>query len=279
MTSNRTSPFPAREQHQRHRLVPRETLAADYEKEYGSAAVADYALAVRDLVEQCPEIGPVDTWSRLAQRICRGRAARDRKNWRKRLSRHFTTESKGPPWQTVELVVKHTVPEPDRAATLRRLGLLYEAARLEKPPSHADGTTGDGGTTEGGVGNRPGAVDDALYRRARQRIAALERELAATRAEADRLRAQLRAPGRQAGQGPSRHRPLGEGPLPKDMPRQRDSSAHGGPPRVGRNPGRFAAAPASRMPRLDQVWLDPGTRAPTYRLDARTHLPGGVPRA
>jgi hypothetical protein len=169
------------------------------------------------------------------------------------------------------------VPESARDATLHRLGLLYEAARLEKPPSHGGaGTTEGSGTVDGGVGTRQGAGDGAFDRRARQRIASLERELAATRAEADRLRAQLRVSGRQAGQGPSRHRPLGAGPAPKDVPRQRDSSAHGGSARAGRNPGRFTPAP--RVPRLDQVWLDPGTRNPAYRLDARMHLPGGVPQ-
>ena len=135
MTPHNITPPPAGEQHQRHRLVARALLAAGYESRYGSTAVSAYGLAVRDVVESCPEVGPIDTWSRLSERICRDRPGRNRDTLRKRLSRHFTTETKGPPWPTVVLVVEYTVPKADRAATLDHLGRLYEAAREERPPS------------------------------------------------------------------------------------------------------------------------------------------------
>ncbi|WBB78288.1 hypothetical protein O7606_18895 [Micromonospora sp. WMMD882] len=119
----------------RRRLVPRAELAAALRSRYGSAAVADYALAVRDVIENCPGIGAVDTWSRLAGRVCRNRSAHDRDRYRKRFSRHFTVETEGPPWQTVVLVVRHALPREERDAALARFAELYEAARGERPPT------------------------------------------------------------------------------------------------------------------------------------------------
>lgn len=166
----------------RRRLVPRADLAAAYQAAYGSAKVAEYALAVRDLVERCPEIGPVDTWSRLAERICRDNPHRDQARWRKTLSGHFTTETKGPPWQTVVLVVRYTLPATEREAALARFADLHEAARGERPPT----------------GERPPAGADPSEQRAvsrlRQENARLRQRLAASEAENDRLRAALRGP-------------------------------------------------------------------------------------
>ncbi|MCX4469158.1 hypothetical protein OOK41_02310 [Micromonospora sp. NBC_01655] len=275
MTPHNTTPSPAGGQHQRHRLVARARLAAGYESRYGSAAVSAYGLAVRDVVEGCPEIGPIDTWSKLSERICRDRPGRNRDALRKRLSRHFTTETKGPPWPTVVLVVEYTVPRADRDATLDRLGRLYEAAREERPPSrgrepagpvhpHAGAHPNDG---DGSGGNGGGGGEDGL----RRENASLRRRLAASQAENDLLRAALRAPARPAVRGHSRHRPLGGEPRPEDVPRQRESSAPGGTPRGGWNPGRFPAGPAPtneapagrhRSPRVDPVWLTVGP-APT----------------
>ncbi|MFI0791978.1 hypothetical protein ACH4OY_04635 [Micromonospora rubida] len=281
MTPHNTTPPPAGEQHQRHRLVARARLAAGYESRYGSAAVSAYGLAVRDVVESCPEVGPIDTWSRLSERICRDRPGRNRDTLRKRLSRHFTTETKGPPWPTVVLVVKYTVPKADRAATLDHLGRLYEAAREERPPSrgrepagpvhpHAETHSNDGSGSGYGEGDSSGGSDssggcgceDGL----RRENASLRRMLAASQAENDLLRAALRAPAQQSVGGRSRHQSPSREPRPEDVPRQRESSAPAGTPRGGWNPGRFPAGPSTtndapagrhRSPRIDPIWLTP----------------------
>lgn len=299
MTPDSTASPSARGQHRRHRLVPRAELAAGYESRYGSTAVSEYGLAVRDVVETCPEIGPVDTWSRLAGLICRRRPDRDRDGWRKRLSRHFTTETKGPPWQTTVLVVEYAVPAADRNATLERFARLYEAARGEKPPSRRDRTDdgtsdADGRDATSGIGRR-GEVTAAEQADAggiaelRRQNAVLRRQLAATRAENDLLRAALRAPARQAGQQTSRHRRPGGGTSGlAEVPRQRTAGVRAGPPRSGPNPGHFPTGPVGtndaadrhRSSRLDQVWLTPRRPAarPAYLLDPPQHAPGGGSR-
>ncbi|TDC59852.1 hypothetical protein E1258_16610, partial [Micromonospora sp. KC207] len=274
MTSDTNTPSSAPAWHRRHWLVPREQLAAEYESRYGSPAVSAYGLAVRDVVERCPGIGAVDTWSRLAERICRDRPGRDRDTWRKRLSRHFTAETKGPPWQTVVLVVECTVPADEREAALGHFERLYEAARGERPPSGprpADGTTHPDAGVEPDAGDPARPVTDAAGTRPDDRTrttvahllqenATLRRRLAASEAEIDLLRAALRSPARPAGQGRSRHRPLGGEGRPEDLPGQRESAPPTGTPRGGRNTRHFPVGPAAtndapagrhRPPRLD----------------------------
>ncbi|MFD0820803.1 hypothetical protein ACFQ0D_21395, partial [Micromonospora zhanjiangensis] len=195
MTTDAGVPSVDRGQRQRHRLVPREQLAAEYATRYGSPEVATYALAVRDVVEGCAAIGPVDTWRKLADLIRHGRPARDRARWRKKLSRHFTAESKGPPWQTVVLVVRHAVPETDRAATLARLGRLYQAARGDEPPTGSH--PGPGGDNRGAPGDPVGPErslaelnrENAHLRRI---VADKDRMVADRDREIVRLRAELR---------------------------------------------------------------------------------------
>ncbi|MGC4808384.1 hypothetical protein [Micromonospora sp. DT233] len=133
MTPQNNTPTFGGEPHVRHRLLPPERLAAAYDERWRSPAVSAYALAVRAVIEDCPEIGPVNTWSRLAERICQGRPGRDRDVWRKKLSRHFAPELKGPPWQTVEMIVRYVVPESEREATLGRFKRLHDAAREGSP--------------------------------------------------------------------------------------------------------------------------------------------------
>lgn len=289
MAPHTSTPPPARGRHQRHWLVPREHLAAGYAARYGSPAVSEYALAVRDLVERAPEIGAVDTWSRLAERICRNRPGRDRDTWRKRLSRHFTTETKGPPWQTVVLVVECTVAAADRAATLSRFEQLYEAARGEPPtdrrpsdgPAHPhrpgpQPTTPDGPAPTGDAGR--------IIAQLRAENAVLRRTLAAREAENDLLRATIKAANRTTPKGRP-HRLLDGGDRPEDPP-GREAALLDGLARKDRNPGHFPAGPAPtndapagrhRLPRIDPVTprIDVvGT--PTHRPVPRPHLPGGV---
>ncbi|WP_422753975.1 hypothetical protein [Micromonospora sp. WMMD708] len=286
MLSDTSTPTPVRGRHQRHWLVPREHLAAGYAARYGSPAVSEYALAVRDLVEQAPEIGAVDTWSRLAERICRDRPGRDRDTWRKRLSRHFTTETKGPPWQTVVLVVECTVAPADRQATLRRFERLYEAARGEPPTDRrpTDGRAhphGPGEQANSPDGSTP-TTDDAgrVIAQLRSENAVLRRTLAAREAENDLLRATIRATNRPAPNGRP-HPPVDGGDHPHDPP-GRQAALPDAPARKDRNPGHFPVGPTPtndapagrhRPARIDQV---------TPRLDVvgiaahRPHLPGGV---
>ncbi|OWV03920.1 hypothetical protein B5D80_21700 [Micromonospora wenchangensis] len=303
MPSHTSTPSPARGRHQRHWLVPREHLAAGYAARYGSPAVSEYALAVRDLVEQAPEIGAVDTWSRLAERICRNRPGRDRDTWRKRLSRHFTTETKGPPWQTVVLVVECTVAPADRETTLHRFERLYEAARGEPPtdrrtrPTGPAGPgasrpdpTGPGASRPGPAGDgdsRPGpagfdvrpdpAGEDArtLVAHLLRENASLRRTLTAREAEISLLRAALDAPARRPTGGPS-----GDGTTTS---RRQASAATA---HKDRNPGHFPPGPTPtndapggrhRPPRIDQVTprLDV-VGLPTHHPTHRPHLPGGL---
>ncbi|MFG2052066.1 hypothetical protein ACGFIW_32135 [Micromonospora sp. NPDC048935] len=166
-----------------------------------------YALAVREIVETCPEIGPIDTWQKLADRIYTpqsdpDRASRSRKQslLRKKLSRHFTAESKGPPWQTVMLVVKHALPPEFRRQWLADLAELYELARGERPPN---------GVRDEPAENRTEVRDGHdLERCLRQKIADLERECLDLRVEVSELRAAQTT------------RSLG--PTSDDLPRQRE---------------------------------------------------------
>ncbi|QDY05781.1 hypothetical protein FJK98_00260 [Micromonospora sp. HM134] len=274
MPSHPSTPSPTRGRHQRHWLVPREHLAAGYAARYGSTAVSEYALAVRDLIERSPEFGAVDTWSRLAERICRNRPGRDRDTWRKRLSRHFTTETKGPPWQTVVLVVECTVAPADRQATLRRFERLYEAARGE-PPTDRRTPTAD--PTDPGAFPPDPAGDDArtLVAHLLRENASLRRTLTAREAEISLLRATLDAPGRRPPGGPP-----GAGPT---TPRRQASA---GAAHKDRNPGHFPPGPTPtndapagrhRPPRIDPVAprLDV-VLAPAYRPTSRPQLPGGT---
>ncbi|MFE0593795.1 hypothetical protein [Micromonospora echinospora] len=214
----------------RRRLVPRRQLAADYQAVYGSPAVAEYALAVRDIVEGCPTIGPVDTWRRLANRICRDNPYRNRDKWRRILSRHFTTESKGPPWQTVVLVVDHALPEPERAAALDRFADLYEAARGERPPTGGPSRSGPEGAT-GTDQNTPGSgphqrlVNRLRHENAllRHQLAAVRERLATSEAENGRLRAALDGP---AHRGPGRGQPSDESPRPPEQQRGIRNDGH-----------------------------------------------------
>ncbi|SCL15915.1 hypothetical protein [Micromonospora inyonensis] len=236
----------------RRRLVPRGELAADYLATYGSATVAEYALAVRDVVESCPGIGPVDTWRRLAERICRDHPYRDPGRWRRDLSRHFTTESKGPPWRTVVLVVEHTLPQPERAAALHRFADLYEAARGERPPT-GDGPhpSGDGATTPGSA-----VLDQRVLARLRHENARLRRQLAivqerlaAREAENGRLRAALDRRGSGHGQPPDG----------RSVEQQRGSRNDGHFPAGSAEPGP-ARTGRRHVPRPDAVALErPGT--------------------
>ncbi|NBE82369.1 hypothetical protein [Micromonospora rubida] len=304
MTSDTSTSPPPQGWHRRHSLVSRERLADEYEARYGSAAVSAYGLAVRDLVEGCPEIGAVDTWSRLAERICRDRPRLDRDAWRKRLSRHFTAETKGPPWLTVVLVVECIVPEADRETTFSDFARLYEAARGERPPSGLRHGTADPAHPDALDALDAEAGADRPDERTRTTIAHLVREnallrkkLAANQAENELLRHALNAPARQAVRGSSRHRPLGSEARPEDVPRQRGSVPPVGPPRGGWNTGRFPAVPPAagqlpatpattndapagrhRSPRLDQVWPTPRSAGPlpAYQIDMLPHAPGGV---
>lgn len=207
MTSENKEPLVAR----RRRLVPRDTLAADYLARYGSPAVAEYALSVRDVAENCPRIGPVDTWSRLARQVARQRRRVDWQQLRRRLSRHFTAETKGPPWPTTVLVVEFALSVERRQPELDRLAWLYRAARGEWPP------TGQPGGTEA-AGNDAG------------RIAQLERENAHLR---ERLEtSELEAAYWRSHRRRSAERAPNSGPVPPG----------GGAAellREARNPGRF----------------------------------------
>ncbi|MBM7077621.1 hypothetical protein [Micromonospora humida] len=295
MLSDTSTPTPARGRHQRHWLVPREHLAAGYAARYGSPAVSEYALAVRDLVERSPEIGTVDTWSRLAERICRNRPGRDRDTWRKRLSRHFTTETKGPPWQTVVLVVECTVAPADRQATLRRFERLYEAARGEPPTDRrpTDGRAhphGPGPQVTSPDGSTP-TTDDAgrIIAQLRAENAVLRRTLAAREAENDLLRATIKTANRTTPKGHPHRAPDG-GNHPAD-PSGREAALLDGPARKDRNPGHFPAGPTPtndapagrhRPPRIDTVSLPPRIDVvgpPPHRPMPRPHPPGGIRRA
>lgn len=293
MTSDTSTPTPPTGRHQRHCLVPREQLAADYEARYCSKAVSEYALAVRDLVELSPEIGAVDTWSRLAARICHKRSGRTWATWRKRLSRHFTTETKGPPWQTVELVVRHTVAEADRVATLSRLERLYEAARGEPPtkrrrasddPAHPEGV--DLRATPDGADSTAGDAHQIIARLEAEN-ASLRRTLAAWKAQNKLLRATVEVA--RTGRPPSG--PLDGGGRPGDVPRPRETTLLEGLARKDRNPGHFPAGPTPtndapagrhRPPRIDTVSLPPRLDVvgpSSYRPTPLPHPPGGVWRA
>ncbi|MGX4657590.1 hypothetical protein ACWCHM_28300 [Micromonospora sp. SCSIO 07396] len=295
MSSPTSTPSPDRGRHQRHWLVPREHLAAGYAARYGSPAVSEYALAVRDLIERSPEFGTVDTWSRLAERICRNRPGRDRDTWRKRLSRHFTTETKGPPWQTVVLVVECTVAAADRAATLSRFERLYEAARGEPPTdrrpaadrAHPDGC-GPPGTATGGAARAEGDAG-LVIAQLRAENAVLRRTVAAREAENELLRATLDAVHRTVPKGHPHRLPDG-GTHPAD-PSGREAALLDGLARKDRNPGHFPAGPTPtndapagrhRPPRIDTVSLPPRLDVvgpPPHRPMPRPYPPGGTRRA
>ncbi|MFG1649119.1 hypothetical protein ACGFIE_04275 [Micromonospora sp. NPDC049275] len=209
--------------------------------------MAAYALAVRDIVETCPEIGPIDTWQRLADRIYTpqsdpDRPARIRKQTllRKKLSRHFTAESKGPPWQTVVLVLKHALPAELRPEKQAQLAALYEQARGEEPPT----------------GDHPGRAEDAtgafaasaVERDLRRENHELKQQLADCMVEVSKLRADKALTS------------LGRGPTSDDLPRQREPLS-GSPARTS-NTRHFPTAQARgggsvesqyRAPRLDTV--------------------------
>ncbi|MFI5928833.1 hypothetical protein ACIA3K_23075 [Micromonospora sp. NPDC051543] len=246
----------AEERTRRRRLVSRSKLEAQYAQRYHNPDVAAYTLAVREAVEA--EIGQVDTWQRLADRIHPptsdpDRASRARKQsrmLRKKLSRHFTAESKGPPWQTVMLVVKHAVPEEFQQQRLAYFAELYELARGEKPP------TGDRPEFAAGTGS----LDDPTTARAlRQEIDELNERLKACMVEVTELRTAITA----------RH--LGPGPTSENLPRQRDPSTGalnarhfrvGGPvpgnhraPRLDTGGPGLPGQSRGELPRLaDQPW-------------------------
>ncbi|SCL38617.1 hypothetical protein GA0074692_5074 [Micromonospora pallida] len=252
----------------RRRLVPREQLAADYLTVYGSVAVAEYALAVRDVVEGCPGIGPVDTWRRLANRICRDNPYRNRDKWRRDLSRHFTTESKGPPWRTVVLVVEHTLPQPERAAALDRFADLHEAARGERPPmGEPPRPTGDDATATGQDTSGSAPLQRVLTRlrhenvMLRRQLAATRERLAASEAENGRLRAALDGP---AHRGPGGGQPSDGSSRPSEQQRGIRNDGHFPPlvPPAGRTvpAGQRGAARPAAGHRPDIVTLGrPGT--------------------
>ncbi|MGC4744986.1 hypothetical protein ACLQ28_04900 [Micromonospora sp. DT201] len=205
MTTEADVPLPAEERTRRHRLIHRSVLEAQYLQRYGNPAVSVYALAVRDVVEQCPEIGPIDTWQKLADWICRARSDRDQaklSRLRKKLSRHFTAESKGPPWQTVMLVLDHVLTPEFRQQKQAEFTKLYRLARGEEPPTGLPDERAEG---------RPGAqsgshIEDKL----RRRIAELEREVLDGRVEVSQLRANLSAHSTSCGL------------VPDTLPRQRE---------------------------------------------------------
>ncbi|MEU0547096.1 hypothetical protein [Micromonospora sp. NPDC005979] len=222
----------AEEHTRRHRLVSRSKLEAQHAQRYHNPAVATYALAVREIVANCSEIGPIDTWRKLADlvhtpRTDPDRASRSRKQLRlrKKLSRHFTAESKGPPWQTVMLVVKYALPPEFRRERLAQFAELYELARGEKPPNGVRDDEQD----ENGAG-------EDVEQRLRQRIAALEQERLDLRVEVSKLRATA-----------------GLDTTSNDLPRQRDPSS--GPSTGAPNARHFRAGgpvPGNhRAPRLD----------------------------
>ncbi|MET8040724.1 hypothetical protein ABZU25_07645 [Micromonospora sp. NPDC005215] len=222
MTTEDGVPLPQEERTRRHRLVPRSVLEAKYQQRYDNPAVSTYALAVRDVVENCPEIGPIDTWQKLADQICLPRPDRDRSLWRKKLSRHFTAESKGPPWQTVVLVVEHALPPEARRQQLAHFAELYALARGEKPPT---GTRDE--RAEGATGALSGPD---LERELRQKNTDLERKLLACMVEISKLRAD------QAGQS------LGGDLAPDALPRQREPLS--GPPAGTPNTRHFPTSQA-----------------------------------
>ncbi|MEU7586425.1 hypothetical protein AB0A95_09010 [Micromonospora sp. NPDC049230] len=245
MTTEADIPLPPEERPRRHRLVPRSTLEAKYQRRYANPAVATYALAVRDVVENCPDIGPIDTWQKLADRIYKPRSERDRAGsrkklarLRKRLSRHFTAESKGPPWQTVVLVVEHVLPAALRQATLNHFAELYTLARDEEPPT---GTRGD--RAERSTEARTGSD---LERRLQQRIEELEQTVVAHRVEISQLRADLAS------------QSMSGGPAPDALPRQRDP-LNGPPPNTRHFPPSQARAGGSAHDRYRAPRLDTGT--------------------
>ncbi|GGM50964.1 hypothetical protein GCM10011608_39810 [Micromonospora sonchi] len=189
MTTDNAEPLPAQGRTPRHRLTPSDQLAAAYLRRYKDPAVAEYALAVRDLVER--HIGPVDTWSRLAERLCQG-GKREKRIWRKKLSRHFTAECKGPPWQTVDRIVKCIVPSPGRPALLAEFGRLHNAARGEPPPhEHASAQAREVG--ESSAHTQPDQRRDPTD--LERENADLRRRLATSKAEIHRLQGQLRGTG------------------------------------------------------------------------------------
>ncbi|KXK61823.1 hypothetical protein AWW66_11605 [Micromonospora rosaria] len=283
MTSQNAGPVRTRGRHRRHRLADRTELAAEFTARYGPA-VAEYALAARDLVERCPEIGPIDTWSRLADAICGGRPEWRQENWRKRLSRHFTTESKGPPWQTVVLVAKVTVPEVDRRATLDDLARLHRSARGDWPPAWhpADDGCPDRAGGTGIAQTAPGSPESPELARLRRENAVLHRQLAASQAEIERLRAepgrdQRRGLPRRQPPGPgSRHRPAAgheapgcpphEGARAEDPPRGREAAARRDSPNSGRFPAGQPTVAGSNGPRLP-IRLDTATPRPPIAAD------------
>ncbi|WP_428962763.1 hypothetical protein [Micromonospora fluostatini] len=293
--------------HQRHRLADRASLAEAYTSRHG-LEVAAYALAARDLVEGCGAIRPVDTWSQVANEICAGRPKRDRERFRKRLSRHFTPETKGPPWQTVELVAGVTVPDrSQREAKLKHLALLHRKARGDWPsdwrPRHADGsrppqnqppqnrppqTTGP---ARSGAGPGQGSEGDELSWWKR-RCAGLEQQLTESRAalatsqgQVTALRVEVeRLRGRQVNAGseePPRHRGAAgrrdarnEGHFPAGQP--------AGGPHTGRDPARLdTATPQPPIAVEADYWtrtVPPPDRAPApvprRSADARRFGPG-----
>ncbi|MDG4834796.1 hypothetical protein O7627_36630 [Solwaraspora sp. WMMD1047] len=171
---------------ERHRLVPAETIRAQCLARYGSGAVAAYLLAVREEVERHPDIGAVDTWSRFARLLhrCSASSNRGRDRIRKELSRHFTVESKGPPWKTAMLVVRYVVPEDRRQRTQAAFAVLYQSARGEPAPTGvpAPRDPADAGPAPNRGGD-PLSAMQAIIDRLRARVAVLEKELALARAQ------------------------------------------------------------------------------------------------
>ncbi|MFE9193212.1 hypothetical protein ACFYL6_26790 [Micromonospora sp. NPDC007208] len=266
MTTEADPPLPSEERTQRHRLVPRAILEAQYRKRYHNLAVSAYGLAVREIVEACPEIGPIDTWQKLADRSFPPRPDRDGASrakkltrLRKKLSRHFTAESKGPPWQTVMLVVDHALPAELRREKLAQLADLYELARGEKPPiGTRDERSEEATRAQGG---------QDLVQRLRQRIAELERRELALMVEVSELR------GEQVGQ------PVSHAPRSDELPRQREPLK--GPPTGTPNTRHF---PTSQTRTGDPAqghyrgapWLD--TSFVALREQSRVEPPSLVDR-
>jgi hypothetical protein len=274
MTSHHDPPSPRRARTP-HSLTSPDHLADQLTHQWGDPAVAAYALAARALAEEHPEVGRVDTWRRLVLKIMRDRAlARDggprrqppldrvgQRRMRKKLSWHFTSRSRGPAWQQVTLLVRHLVPGEQQPAVLARLAALHAAARGHHPEPGR--VTACDPEAVPAVAPGPEAALVELLRRQQDE---LRRELAASRAENQRLRAVIdgTGPAGRSGQrgGPGR---------PADAPA----------PRTARNSGHFPGcggpdeSPRSRDREPARVDLSTpggsGTGEPRFWIDQLWH--------
>lgn len=137
MTTADAPASPCDDPRRTHRLLSEAALRQRFRAE-----VVDYLLAVRN--ELVTRFGEVNTYQRFAAELrrrspnCRHSKTRD---LARRRSEHFNNPA-GPPWYTVNEILRYVVPEERRDQCHQRFVELYTKARDKPPPGKDDHASG-----------------------------------------------------------------------------------------------------------------------------------------